>query len=123
GRQQDVEQLARGERRVADRGGIEVERLRRGDADRNRVAVRRHNHVLENGAERGDGTVEVSAPIAEIRAERDGYSIHRVGSTSPCDGSSTSARRPRRSVRPASACSKKRFCSSTSPRITRSILA
>ena len=51
-------------------------------------------------------------------AMRHGYcSIHRVGSTPP-PVPAPSARRPSRSVRPASACSKNRLCSSVSPRIT-----
>jgi len=38
-------------------------------------------------AQGGNGVVEVSTPVAEVAAERDGYSIHRVGRTSPRAGS------------------------------------
>src|SRR6202022_1555135 len=122
-----------GQRRRAHGRRVEIERLRPGDADGNGVVVTRKREIPKQRLELRDREVEIGAPVAEIRAQSDGanhqltnfttHSIQRVGSTTPCDGSSTSARRPRRSVRPARACSKKRFCSSTSPRITASIFA
>ncbi len=68
-------------------------------------------------------TLDARSAIAEVGTDArsrqvSGYSIQRVGSTSPTRGPTSSVRRPSRSCRPASACSKKRFCSSVSPRIT-----
>ena len=111
------------ERRVADKRGIQVHRLRAGDAHGDRVVVPGNVDVGEEGTKLRDGVVEVGAPIADVAAESDRYSIHREGSTSPSDGPTCAPRRPSRSCRPASACSKKRRCSRVSPRITRSILA
>ena len=68
-------------------------------------------------------------PVPEVAAERDRdrpvrrcyCSIHRTGSTPPPVPASC-GRLPRRSVRPAAACSKNRLCSSVSPTITLSIV-
>src|SRR5262249_33485722 len=110
------------------------------------VVVAGDAQVGQQISEFRDREIQVHGPVAQIRPERDSalhqfpnlltyqltnyqlrhrprYSIHRVGRTSPIAGSSTSALRPRRSVRPASACSKNRFCSSTSPSTTSSIFA
>ena len=114
-----------GERRVADGGGVQEQRLRAGDADGHGVVVAaRRARSARRPREPGDGEVEVGARDRRgcCRA-RSATRSSATDSTSPCAGPSCSPRRPSRSVRPASACSKKRFCSSVSPRITRSILA
>ena len=87
------------------------------------------SETVEGGqdeAEALEGESERGTPIAEITAEARSrraayYSIQRVGRT-PSPVPAPSARRPSRSSRPASACSKKRFCSSVSPRMTFSML-
>ena len=85
-----------------------------------------------------DRAVEMRLPVAEVRSKSNDsndldYSItrlpdcaelaltHRVGRTPPTRDPTASGRRPSRSRLPAAACSKKRFCSSISPRITRSM--
>ena len=117
-RRQNV--LRRG-RRVADRRGIQKRRLRSRGVDGFGFVVAGDEKVGERRREAGDGEVEMGAAVAEVAAERDRYSIHREGSTSPFAGAPALERRPSRSVRPASACSKNRCCSRVSPRITRSI--
>ena len=54
-------------------------------------------------------------------ADAAGYSIQREGRTTPWERPTDLPRRPKRSVRPARACAKNRFCSRVSPRITRSM--
>src|SRR5438445_5238743 len=115
------------------------ERRLRANADRLRFIPAGDFDGGENRRQSADGKIQVRRAIADVAPERDGdddqrvnspihqltnsptYSIHLVGSTSPMAGPSCSARLPSKSVRPARACSKKRFCSSVSPRITRSM--
>jgi DUF4097 and DUF4098 domain-containing protein YvlB len=129
--EQDIEQLARRQQRSANRRGVEEQRLWTADAERRGLDVARHFELANHSLQAGDRMVEMPHSIPEVAAECDGnervrrtfYSSQRLGSTSPCEGPRTSARRPSKSVRPASAWSKNRFCSRTSPRIRRSILA
>src|SRR5205085_1838627 len=118
---QRLENLAGGGRGVAHRGRIEEQRLRSGDADGCGFVVAGDAEVGEQIRETRGGEVEMAPAVAEVAAERYRYSIHRAGRTSPFAGAAALPRRPSRSVRPASACSKNRCCSRVSPRMTRSI--
>src|SRR6185312_3751673 len=118
---EQVEDLVRRSGGVAHRGGVQKARLRPGDVDGRGVVVGGDAELRERLRETGGGEVEMGSAIAEVAAERDRYSIHRAGRTSPFAGPAASPRRPSRSVRPASACSKNRCCSRVSPRMTRSI--
>ena len=106
--QQQIEDLARGQRSGADGGGIQKLRLRLGDTDGFGIVVAGDAEIGDDSLETGDGVIEMGAAVAEVAAERDrdgrrSYSIQRLGRTSPWEGPRTSARRPSKSVRPASA--------------------
>ena len=131
--QQLVEQRASVERGRAGDDGIEEQRLA-GEHFPCRTLRVGFDDVREAGIEKDAGQAiqrkgHGGPPVSEVAAERDGdrpvgrryCSIHRTGSTPP-PVPAPSMRRPRRSVRPAAACSKKRLCSRVSPTITLSIV-
>src|SRR5262249_2692300 len=88
-----VEELARRQLGKTDRRGVEIHRLRSDDAERHRRVIARDSEMPEQAAKAGHRVIEVRDAVAEIAAEGNGYSIQRDGSTSPCEGPSTSARR------------------------------
>jgi len=69
--EQRTEQIARGEGRCSDDGGVQKARLGT-DADGLSVVERRHAQVGDVLAEGGDGVAEDPFAVALIAAERDG---------------------------------------------------
>src|SRR5581483_9497130 len=123
-REQRLEQSFWREGRAADELAVQKIGLIARYGHRPGLHEPRQADAVEQPAQAAGRVLEMRLAVAEIAAERDGdgrYSIHREGRTSPRAGSITSARRPSRSVRPASACLKKRSCSTVSPRMTRSM--
>src|SRR5262245_21914746 len=126
------EQRARVERGRSDHDGVQIQRL-----ILESLPLRYGLHEIRDGwlsqerIETLDREGERGAAVPQVAAERDrnptvghgslAYSTQRVDSTPP-PVPAPSARRPRRSLRPASACSKNRLCSSVSPMMTFSML-
>src|SRR4030095_8980857 len=122
-----LKQIARLERGMADDDGVQIGRLileplpfrfgfdEIGDS-----------RVAQQDAEAIDGESEGGATVAEVAAQGDRHPAighgephpPRAAARPPPPVPAPSARRPRRSERPARACSKNRLCSSVSPRIT-----
>ncbi len=127
-RQQESEQRLRLQLGPANSTGIQVRRLLIRHVDRICFEDGRRPEVIELFPKPAERPLEMPAPIAEIGSDRNRYdrpgtlpySIHRTGRTpSPVPlEPGPLARRPSRSSRPASIWSKKRFCSSVSPRMT-----
>src|SRR5688572_1666823 len=132
-REQRIQQVARRERCPAGDDGVQVQRLieidRAVDGFGFGFDEIGNGDVGENAGQTIYREGDRGASVSEVAAQRDCgepgraryCSIHLTGRTSP-PVLSPPSRRPSRSVLPAAACSKKRRCSSVSPRMTSSIV-